>query len=117
MFWKKKPATEAKATEAKPKVKKLSPKEIMSNQFEQLGPGQCLSYRLPETYGGGLAVVELNPQYPTKGRMYIVSTEKIVGDKPAGQRSRLWDSNKAKDVAGWIIDRGGELFSSTEEGV
>jgi len=117
MFWKKK-QTEAKAKEAKPqKAKKLSPKEIMINQIEQLGPGQSVSYRLPETYGGGLAVVELNSQYPTKGRMYILSTEKIVGGKPARQRSRLWDSNKAKDMAGWIIDRGGELFSSTEEGV
>jgi len=38
MFWKKK-QTEAKA-EAKPqKVKKLSPKEIMGNQIEQLGAG------------------------------------------------------------------------------
>ena len=113
MFWKKKPVT---GEPSKQKAKKLSPKDIIENQIKQLSPGQSINYRLAEIYGGGLVVVELNPQYPTKGRMYILSTEKIVGGKPAGQRSRLWDSNKAKDMAGWIIDRGGELFSSTEEG-
>jgi hypothetical protein len=107
MFWKKKPAAEE---QLKPKAKKLSPREIIAERIKQLAPGQTISYRLPETYGGELAVVEPNPQYPTKGRMYILSTEKIVDGKPGGQRSRLWDSNKPKDIAGWIIDRGGELF-------
>ena len=50
MFLKKK-QTETKATEAKPqKAKHLSPKEIMANQVEQLGAGQSLTYRFPETY-------------------------------------------------------------------
>jgi len=111
MFWRKK-QTETKVTEAKPKkVKKLSPREIIGNQIEQLGLGQSLSYRLPETYGGGLAVVELNPEYPGKGKKYVLKTDKIVEGKPAGKRSRLWDSDKPKDIAGWILDRNGELFS------
>ena len=115
MFWKKKP-TEAKPTEAKaevpqPKAKELSPKEIMINQIEQLSPGQSISYRLPEIRGGGLAVVELNPQYPKKGKKFIVSTDKIVEGKPAGKRLRLFDSDKPKDLAGWILGHGGELFS------
>ena len=111
MFWKKKQA-EAKAKEAKPKkVKKLSPKEIIGNQIEQLSPGQSLSYRLPETYGGGLAIVGLNPEYPGKGKKYVLSTDKIVAGKPAGQKTRFWDSNKPKDVASWILEKNGELFS------
>jgi len=120
MFWKKKEAavkpTEAKAEPPKAKEKKLSPKDIIVRKIEQLSPEQTISYRLPETYGGGLVIVELNPEYPAKGRKYILSTEKIASGKPTGQRSRLWDSNKPKDMAGWIIDRGGELFGSTEEG-
>ena len=121
MFWKKKRAeaapptaepAEAKAkVPKKPKAKELSPKGIIINQIEQLGPGQSVRYRLPDTFGDGLAVVELNPQYPKKGKKYIVSTEKLVDDKPAGHRSRLWDSNNAKDVAGWIMERKGDLFS------
>ena len=120
MFWKKKEAavkpTEAKAEPPKSKEKKLSPKDIIVSKIEQLSLEQTISYRLPETYGGGLVVVELNPEYPAKGRMYILSTEKIAGGKPIVKRGRLWDSDKPKDIASWIIDRGGELFSSTEEG-
>ena len=115
MFWRKKPAeakpAEVKAELKKPKEKKLSPSDILVKQIEQLGPEQSISYRLPETFGGGLVVVELNPQYPKKGRKYILNTEKIVDGKPAGRRSHLWDSNKTGDIARWILDRMGEPFS------
>ena len=50
MSWRKQ-QTEAKAAEAKPKVEKLSPKEVMSDQIEQLGLGQSLSYRLAKKFG------------------------------------------------------------------
>lgn len=103
MFWGK------KSTE--PREKKLSPKEVIINKIEQLTPGQALCYKLPETYGGGLAVVELNPQYPQKGKRYVMSTEELVDNKPSGKRRRLWDSDKPKDLAAWIIDRNGVLFS------
>jgi len=114
MFWKKK-QTEAKAMEPKPqKTKKLSPKEVMMNQIEQLSPGQSLTYQLPEFLWEGFAgfvVVELNPQYPGKGRKYVVMTDKMADGKPAGQKTRFWDSNKPKDVASWILEKNGELFS------
>ncbi|GAI59065.1 unnamed protein product [marine sediment metagenome] len=103
MFWKKKPAA------GEPKAKEPSPKEVIT-QIEQLTLGQALSYRLLETYGGGLAVIELNPQYPKKGRKYILSLEELVDGKPAGKRHRLWDSDKPKDLAGWILDQNGELL-------
>jgi len=106
MFWKK------KQTEAKPqKVKKPSPKDIIASKVEQLGPEEGVSYRLAEAYGGGLAVVELNPQYPEKGKKYFLSLEKIVDGKPEGKRSRLWNSNKPIELAHWILERGGELYS------
>lgn len=103
MFWKKK--------NDKPREKKLSPKEVIINKIEQLIPGQALCYKLPETYGGGLAAVELNPQYPQKGKRYVMSTEELVDNKPSGKRRRLWDSDKPKGLAAWIIDRNGVLFS------
>jgi len=118
MFWKKKQAEEkpakAKAEPPKPKVKQLSPKEIMINQIEQLGSGQNLTYRLAEHLWegfGAFAMVELNPQYPGKGRKYIVSSDKMADGKPAGQKTRLWDSSKPKDVASWILEKNGVLFS------
>jgi len=111
MFWKKK-QTGAKAIEAKPqKVKKLSPKAIIVSKVEQLDPGESVSYRLAEVYGGGLAVVELNPQYPENGKKYFLSLEQIVDGKPEGKRGRFWNSNRPKDLAGWILERGGELYS------
>lgn len=102
MFWKKKPAAGGK----------LSQKDIIANQIEQLGLGQSLGYKLPETFGGGLAVIELNPRYPTEKRQkkYILSTEEIVDSKPAGKRRLLWDSDKPKELAAWVVDRQGELF-------
>ena len=105
MFWKKKPAA------GEPKAKEPSPKEIITNQIEQLTLGQALSYRLPETYGGGLAVIELNPQYPKKGqKKYILSLEELVNGKPTGKRRRFVDSTKPKELAGWLLDRSGELL-------
>jgi len=111
MFWKKK-QTGAKATEAKPqKVKKLSPKDIIASKIEQLGPGESVGYRLAEVYGDGLAVVELNPQYPEMGKKYFLSLEEIVDGKPEGKRSRLSSSNKPKELASWILERSGKLYS------
>jgi len=107
MFWKRKPAAAGK----------LSQKDIIASQVEQLGLGQSLSYRLPKAFGGELAVIELNPRYPEgKQKKYILSTEKIADGKPTGQRSRLWDSDKPKELAGWVIDKGGELFSEPGSG-
>lgn len=124
MFWKKKQpvttALEGKAQETKvevqepQKAKKLSPKEIMANQIEQLRPEHSLVYRLSKIYWsglGGFAIVELNPEYPRKGKKYVLSIDKIVEGKPAGNRSHFSDDNNPKGIARWIVDRGGELYS------
>ncbi len=71
-------------------------------------------YKLPEFYWSGFAAfltVDMNPTYPQKGRRYIMSTDSIAEGKPAGQKKLLWDSNKARDVANWIVQRKGERFS------
>lgn len=121
MFWKKRAPVLSKAKptkeKAKPpkseekKEKKLSPKNLVTGQIEQLGPGQSISYQLSEYYGGDLTIVELNPDYLRKGRGYILSTQKTVDGKPVGKISRFWESNKPQDIAGWIVDRDGKLVS------
>lgn len=135
MFWKKKkPAvaptsvaptaaatgvtpTEAKAEAPKPEAEKLSPKDIVRQQVEQLKAGQTLIYQLGKIWGVAvkdeLAVIELNPEYPKPkmGLKFILSTEKLVDGKPAGERTRLSDSNKPKDLASWVADREGKLFT------
>lgn len=109
MFWKKKPAA------GEPKAKEPSPKEIIINQIERLGLGQTVSYRLPENRSGQLAVIELDPQhlYQKKARKYILSMEKVVDGKAAGERTLLFASNNPKDIATWIIDLNG-LFIGAE---
>jgi len=116
MFWKKKPVAEEASkpkakTLPKPKAKELSPKEIIINQIEQLGPRQSLTYQLAEYLMDRFAIVDLNPEYPGKGRKYIVSSDRMADGKPAGKKGRIWDSNKAKDIASWILEKQGVLFS------
>jgi hypothetical protein len=120
MFWKKKAVeAEAPAVKAEPskmKAKKLSPRDNMRQQIEQLTAGQVVRYKFPETFGGNLAVIELNPRYPQKGHKYILSTEKLVGGKSAGKKSQLFDSNNPGALAGWVLERMGELFVVAEKG-
>lgn len=98
--------------EAKAKAKKLAPYMSLANQIEQLIPGQILRYKIPEPekWGFGFLTVELNPQYPQKGRKYILSTENIVNGMPGGKKSIMYDSDKSIEIANSIHDRNGELF-------
>lgn len=96
----------------KSKVKQLHPRQIVENRIteevEKLAPGETLIYKLPELFWSGYAaflIVELNPSYPEKGKKYLLSTDKIVDGKPAGQKSNAGDSNKARDAAEWIAAR------------
>jgi len=52
--------------------------------------------------GMGAAVVELNPNYPKKGKKYNIYTADVVDMQPVGKGQKLWDSNKSKDIARWI---------------
>ena len=55
MFWRKKKTAR--------RAKKLTQREIISH-IEHLSAGESVSYRLPESYGGQIAVVEFNTEYP-----------------------------------------------------
>jgi len=103
--------------EAKAKAKKLAPYMSLANQIEQITPGQTLRYKIPEPekWGCGFLTVELNPQYPQKGRKYILSTENIVHGMPGGKKSIMYDSDKSIEIANSIHDRNGELFVVAEE--
>jgi len=103
--------------EAKAKAKKLAPYMSLANQIEQLVPGQTLRFKIPEpeTQGFGFITVELNPQYPQKGRRYILSAENIVHGMPGGKKTIMYDSDQSMEIANSIHDRNGELFVVAEE--
>ena len=111
MFWKRKEGKEGKEA-AKPKAKKLSPNEVLANKIEQLTPGQNLRYKIPQpqTWGGDFITVELNPQYPQKGRKYILSIEKTVQGMPGGNKTIMYESDKSIELATSVLERNGEPF-------
>lgn len=108
-----------KKEEGKVKIKEPSPTELkkrrIAEEIEKLSPRQTLIYRLPELYWSSFAgffIVEANPDYPQKGKRFLMSTDMAVeGGKPAGKKRHLWESDKPQQVADWVGDRDGDLYS------
>lgn len=121
MFWKKKPTAVAETTTAQPgssaaaapqrKTKPLSKKDALALEIEHLEPDRTLTYRLPDFYNDPFIMVELNTAYPQKGRKYNVCQDKLSEGKPAGRKTKVWDSNKPREIAGWILEREGKPYA------
>jgi hypothetical protein len=82
----------------------LQRKEIV-DRMEKLGKGQALTFSLPATFGGGVAIIELNPH---SGKKYILKVAKDV--ETAQTSSPYWEQDKVKHVAKWVADRLGDLM-------
>ncbi|NWG03364.1 MAG: hypothetical protein HXY44_10980, partial [Syntrophaceae bacterium] len=83
---------------------KQSREEIIS-RMEQLKDGESLKFNIPEIFGGGVAIIELNPKRSEKGgKKYLLTLKEGDEVKP------YWDTNKAKDLAKWVADRLGDLI-------
>jgi hypothetical protein len=78
---------------------KMDWKEIVQ-KMEQLTDGQTLKFKIPQTFGGGFAVIELNQN---KGKKYLL---KLGNDEKV---SPYFDSDKPKDLAKWVAERMGEI--------
>jgi hypothetical protein len=81
---------------------KMDWKEIMQ-QVEQLSEGQALRFKIPQTFGGGIAVIELNQN---KGKKYLLKLGKDENVSP------YFDSDKPKDLAKWVAERKGESIET-----
>jgi len=55
--------------------------------------------------GRGAALVELNPDYPAKGKKYILTAVAVDEMEPAGKGIKMFDSNDPKYVARWVKER------------
>lgn len=89
----------------KEKLEKEQEIEAITTQFEQLSPGQSISYQLKELFGGELATVDLNPEYPDKGKKYRLNLQELVDGKPRGERKRFLDFDEPEKIADWIYTR------------
>ena len=89
-----------------------SKKEIME-RMEDLKPGECLRFRLSETFGERFIILELNPLYPQKGQKKYVL---LNGKDEANARSQapFYASDKAKKLAEWVADRAATYVTDTE---
>ena len=90
------------------RTKRLKQREIIGH-IDQLSAGESVSYRLPEVYGGQVAVVEFNTEYPWRGSKYRLSIQTLIDGKPAGEKERVLETDEAKDLAAWLSERRGKL--------
>ena len=81
---------------------KLSWKEIL-NKMEQINDGQTLKFNIPATFGGGMAIIELDPKSPSAERKYIMRLGKDENANP------FYAFKKPKDLAKWVAERMGDL--------
>ena len=85
---------------------KISTEEIIT-QMEQLQNGRSLTFRFPPVFGGGMALIGLNPQYPDNGgKKYVLKLGKdeVIAEKA----SPILTSDKPKPLPKWITERFGE---------
>ena len=79
---------------------KLSREEIME-RMGKLKDEETLKFTIPEIFGGGIAIIGLNPQKDAKKYLLRLGND--------GNETPYWDANKPKDLAKWVADRQGDL--------
>jgi hypothetical protein len=83
-------------TEIKQKIEALN--ENNKSVFFYLARGPSAGGPL----GRGAAVIELNPNYPKKGKKYAIFAANVVGTEPVAKRQKSFDSDKPKEIANWV---------------
>jgi len=75
--------------------------------MEQLKKEEVIRFTIPEIFGGGVAVIGLNPKPPgKKEKKYIL---KVGNDEASALEGSIYYQNdKAKAVAKWVADRQGD---------
>ncbi len=73
--------------------------------MEKLQKDQSLSFTIPETFGGGVAIIHLNP---SEGKRFILKVSKDL--ETARNSPPYWSHNKPKPRAKWVSDRLGSLM-------
>jgi hypothetical protein len=74
--------------------------------MERLQKGESLQFSVPETFGGGVALVQLNPN---AGKRYILKVAKDL--ETARVSPPYWSHDKTKPIAKWVADRLGDIMS------
>jgi len=111
MFWKKDKGSSASVAEGPAKAKKLSPKDLVTQEIDQIASGNTLVFRLGATYIKPYITVARNAEYPGKGKKFSVLQDgKDAEGNPANKAGKFWDTNDAREIAGWLVDREGTVL-------
>jgi hypothetical protein len=92
--------------------KEKSPLDILIDQFDQMGPGQRLMYTLAPMYGPEIIIVEANKDADGKQAKFAVVASPPVDGKPGPARHTIWETNKAKAIAKWLLGRNAKPFAA-----
>jgi hypothetical protein len=108
MLWKRKKDGSAATSDQPPKVKKVSRKDVAAQEIERIAPNEQAAYRLGKIFVKPYVIVVRNPEYPGKGKKFTVLQDGMdESGNPTNKPSKLWDTNDAKEIAGWILERDG----------
>jgi hypothetical protein len=89
------------------KTKNLSPRDEMITRLDALEVGKEMNFRLGEIYVKPYITIVRN----ASGKKFTAFQDsKDSNGMPAGKRGKFWDSDKAKDIVGWIVEREGKPY-------
>jgi hypothetical protein len=82
-------------------------KKVITEEIENLKPGECLKFKLSATFGGRTVIIEINSAYPQKGEKKFV-LRWADNEAQARAAAPFIASDKAKKLAEWVADRAPE---------
>ena len=93
------------------KEKKLSPKDAMAQKIDSIAGSTEMVFKLGQIYVKPYITVALNPE---TGKKKFLVFQEAAGDngKPSGKRGKFWETNNAKEIAGWVLEREGSSYQA-----
>ena len=89
------------------KAKKVSPSDVLVGQMDSLEAGKEMTFRLGEIYVKPYISVARNA---TGKKFTVYQDGKDAANKPLGKRGKFWDTDHAKDIVHWIVEREGTVY-------
>jgi hypothetical protein len=75
--------------------------------MEELKKEEVIRFTIPEIFGGGVAVIGLNPNPPGKEQKKFIL--RVGQDEASALGGNIyWQKDKAKHIAKWVADRQGD---------
>ncbi len=93
------------------RMKAVSDKEAITAQISRLGDYSAIHYVSEGWPGPFLIIVEINQDYPKKGKKYTISFDDLTDGCPAGNKLFIAQSNRPAQIARWLLGRKATLYS------